>query len=86
MLQFMQYNINQYDASKGVTYRLVKEFGQCQRSDQRTSDVQRWCVTLTSRLSVFIINLIFLKLLFLLHLTEGTVVKALPEISSDQKE
>ena len=28
MLQFMQYNINQCDASKGETYRLVKEFGQ----------------------------------------------------------
>ena len=85
MLQFMQYNINQYDASKGETYRLAKEFGQYQRSDQRTSDVQRWCVTLTSRLSMFIINLIFLKLLSLLRLTEGSVVKALPEISSDQK-
>ena len=28
MLQFMQYNINQCDASKGETYRLVNEFGQ----------------------------------------------------------
>ena len=28
MLQFMQYNINQCDASKGETYRLAKEFGQ----------------------------------------------------------
>ena len=28
MLQFMQYNINQCDASKGETYRLTKEFGQ----------------------------------------------------------
>ena len=28
MLQFMQYNINQCDASKGATYRLAKEFGQ----------------------------------------------------------
>jgi hypothetical protein len=69
MLQFMQYNINQHDASKGETYRLAKEFGQYQRSDQRTSDVQRWCVTLTSRLSMFIINLIFLKLLSLLAAT-----------------
>ena len=34
---------------------------------------------------MFIINLIFLKLLSLLRLTEGYVVKALPEISSDQK-
>ena len=33
MLQFMEYNINQYDASKGETYRLAKEFGQYQRSD-----------------------------------------------------
>jgi fatty acid synthase subunit alpha, fungi type len=28
MLQFMQYNINHCDASKGETYRLAKEFGQ----------------------------------------------------------
>jgi fatty acid synthase subunit alpha, fungi type len=28
MLQFMQYNIDQCDASKGETYRLAKEFGQ----------------------------------------------------------
>ena len=28
MLQFMQNNINQCNASKGETYRLVKEFGQ----------------------------------------------------------
>ena len=28
MLQFMQYNINQCDTSKGETYRLAKEFGQ----------------------------------------------------------
>jgi fatty acid synthase subunit alpha, fungi type len=28
MLQFMQYNINQCDATKGETYRLAKEFGQ----------------------------------------------------------
>ena len=28
MLQFMQYNINQCNASKGETYRLAKEFGQ----------------------------------------------------------
>ena len=28
MLQFMQYDINQCDASKGETYRLAKEFGQ----------------------------------------------------------
>jgi fatty acid synthase subunit alpha len=28
MLQFMQYNINQCDASKGETYRLAKGFGQ----------------------------------------------------------
>ena len=28
MLQFMQYHINQCDASKGETYRLAKEFGQ----------------------------------------------------------
>jgi fatty acid synthase subunit alpha len=28
MLQFMQYNINRCDASKGETYRLAKEFGQ----------------------------------------------------------
>jgi fatty acid synthase subunit alpha, fungi type len=28
MLQFMQYNINQCDASKGETYKLAKEFGQ----------------------------------------------------------
>ena len=28
MLQFMQYNINQCNPSKGETYRLAKEFGQ----------------------------------------------------------
>jgi fatty acid synthase subunit beta len=28
MLQFMQYHINQCDASKEETYRLAKEFGQ----------------------------------------------------------
>jgi fatty acid synthase subunit alpha, fungi type len=28
MLQFMQYDINQCDASKGETYKLAKEFGQ----------------------------------------------------------
>ena len=28
MLQFMQYNINQCDASKRETYRLANEFGQ----------------------------------------------------------
>lgn len=28
MLQYMQYNIDQCDPSKGETYRLAKEFGQ----------------------------------------------------------
>ena len=35
MLQFMQYNINQYDASKRETYRLAKEFGQKLIDDTR---------------------------------------------------
>jgi fatty acid synthase subunit beta len=46
MLQFMQYNINQCNASKGETYRLAKDWSkadrQYQRSDRETSDVQRW--------------------------------------------
>ena len=35
MLQFTQYNINQYNASKGETYRLAKEFGQKRIDDTR---------------------------------------------------
>ena len=57
MLQFMQYNINQCDASKGETYRLAKEFGQ--KLIDNTREVigkppmykDGGCTTLTSFLS-----------------------------------
>ena len=59
MLQFMQYNINQCDASKGETYRLAKEFGQ--KLIDNTREVigkppmykDGACITLTSRLFIF---------------------------------
>ena len=62
MLQFMQYNINHCDASKGETYRLEKKF--CQELIDNTREVigkplmykDGESITLTSRLSMFITN------------------------------
>ena len=60
MLQFMQYNINQCDASKGETYRLAKEFGQ--KLIDNTREVigkppmykDGGCISLTFHLSIFL--------------------------------
>jgi fatty acid synthase subunit beta len=65
MLQFMQYHINQCNASKGETYRLAKEFGQ--KLIDNTREVigkppmyrDGGCITLTSRLYIFIIKFCF---------------------------
>ena len=52
MLQFMQYNINHCNASKGETYRLAKEFGQKLIDNTRevvgkppVTGLQRWCIS-----------------------------------------
>jgi fatty acid synthase subunit alpha, fungi type len=63
MLQFMQYHINQCDASKRETYRLAKEFGQKLIDNTREvigkPPMYKDGGCNTSRLSMLIINFCF---------------------------
>ena len=92
ILQFMQYNINQCDASKGETYRLAKEFGQ--KLIDNTREVigkppmykDGGCISF-SRLFMFIINacFCFLKLLSQLRHTQKLQRRAkssIPKLSA----
>jgi fatty acid synthase subunit alpha, fungi type len=84
MLQFVQYNIDQCDALEEETYKLAKEFHRKLIDNTREvigkPHVQRWCITFTCRLSIFIINSFFLKLLSLLRHSQRRAKSNIPKL------